>query len=108
MTPLHHVEYIRKKVTCCNCYKKRPIDPHHVNQLGMGRDRKKQLKEHYSVIPLCRACHQEYHHLGKKRFEKKHKIDVFEQAHYFLSEHIYEIYEKYQILLDRKNNGKIL
>ena len=103
MTPLLYVDLIRKELHCCNCMEKKPIDPHHIRQVGMGRDRKKELIEHYSCIPLCRKCHTEYHDLGKTEFEKKNKIDVFEQSQHYLSKYIYKVFLQYDELIKKKD-----
>ena len=108
MTPKHHEQYIREQVYCCNCMKKRPIDPHHIKQIGMGKKKKKNLIEHYSCIPVCRKCHTEYHNIGRKEFEKKHNINIYEQVHHFLSKHIFEIYKRYENLLEAKQKGNIV
>ena len=55
----------------------------------MGRDRKKELVEHYSAIPVCRQCHTTYHNLGMKEFQFKFDINVYELAHYYLSKHLH-------------------
>tara|TARA_Y100000401_G_scaffold38325_1_gene28929 strand:+ start:19104 stop:19409 length:306 start_codon:yes stop_codon:yes gene_type:complete len=80
-----YLEYLREQTHCSLCYKETPIEPHHIDQIGMGRDRKKPLRVHYTAIPVCRPCHDEYHRLGKKMYSIKHQINPYEIALYHLS-----------------------
>lgn len=80
-----YLQYLREQQNCSLCYKKRDIEPHHVKYIGMGRDRKKPLAEHYSAIPVCRDCHTEYHNLGEKMYSIKHQVNPYEIAWYWLS-----------------------
>lgn len=87
-----YLDYVRKFPHCSLCYKKGPVEPHHINQIGMGRNRKNPLIEHYSAIPVCRPCHTEYHNLGMKVYCNKHQVNAFEIAHYFLSKFLKDKY----------------
>ena len=80
-----YLDYIRNQKHCSFCYKKGAVEPHHINQIGMGRNRKNPLIEHYSAVPVCRPCHTEYHNLGMKVYSSKHQINPFEIAHYYLA-----------------------
>ena len=80
-----YLQYLREQEHCSLCYKETPTEPHHIDQIGMGRDRKKPLREHYTAIPVCRICHTEYHNLGKKMYSIKHQINPYEIALYYLS-----------------------
>lgn len=82
------MNYIRQQEVCCLCYNKKPIEPHHICFIGMGRDRKKELREHYSAVPVCRECHIEYHHLGEKAYANKHNINPYELAWYYLANYL--------------------
>jgi|TARA_S200002703_G_scaffold83357_1_gene71809 hypothetical protein len=90
-----YLQYLREQDHCSLCYTKGPVEPHHVKYLGMGSDRKKELPEHYSAIPVCRACHQEYHQLGEKMYSAKHQVNPYEIAWYWLS----------KFLINKENNG---
>lgn len=35
-----------------------PVEPHHLDVIGMGRNRKRPMAEHYSTVALCRKHHQ--------------------------------------------------
>ena len=61
---------INKK--CCVCGKR--ADLHHVEAVGMGRDRTQIIHESMEVLPLCREHHEEYHTVGHTDFEKKYHI----------------------------------
>ena len=90
MTPIDYVDLIRSEKYCSVCMQKGLVEPHHINQIGMGRDRKKQLVEHYSAIPVCRQCHTTYHNIGIKDFQFKYEINVYELAHHYLSKYLME------------------
>ena len=80
-----YLQYLREQEHCSLCYKETPTEPHHIDQIGMGRDRKKPLRRHYTAIPVCRHCHTEYHNLGKKMYSIKHQVNPYEIALYYLS-----------------------
>ena len=82
MNSLDYLEYIKTK-PCLVCSKK--AEPHHLLNIGMGRDRKKPLREHYTAIPLCRADHIEIHSIGIKRFSVN--LDVWKEAFNLLLEY---------------------
>ena len=83
-----YLSFIREQPYCSFCYTKGPVEPHHIKQIGMGRNRKKPLIEHYSAVPVCRICHSEYHSLGMKIYSIKHQVNVFEIAHYYLTKYL--------------------
>ena len=45
MTPTDYIDIIRNEKHCSVCMKKGAVEPHHINQIGMGRDRKRELEE---------------------------------------------------------------
>ena len=92
MSPLEYLQNIKEEFRCSACYKEGKMDAHHINSIGMGRNRKNQLREHYSAIPLCRICHQEYHKIGKKTFEFKHDINLYETAFSLLSGYLFTMH----------------
>ena len=98
MYPLDYLMNIREQYRCSVCLKEKNIEPHHIIQIGMGRDRKKQLIEHYSAIPVCRPCHQDYHSLGKKTFQFKYNVNIYEIAFDYLSKIIYTESMKNELL----------
>ena len=63
---------LRNKV-CCICGTK--ADLHHVETVGMGRNRSEIVHEGMRVLPLCRTHHTEAHTLGKIRFNEKYHLD---------------------------------
>mgnify|MGYP004447835467 CR=1 FL=1 len=83
---LQYVEWIKTK-QCLICYKDNP-DPHHLQAIGMGGNRKKPTPRHYSCIPLCRLHHSEFHSKGKTDFEDKYIIDCWKEAWRLLREWI--------------------
>ena len=58
---------------CCICGK--PSDLHHLDAVGMGRNRREIVHEGMRVLPLCRIHHTEIHSTGKLTFMKKYHID---------------------------------
>lgn len=51
---------------CCICGRK--ADLHHVDRVGMGRDREEIIHEGMEVLPLCREHHDELHMKGQDSF----------------------------------------
>ncbi len=71
---------IRKYVYACLKYKKcavcgRKADLHHVDQVGMGYDRKKIIHEGMRALPLCRSHHTEIHTIGYTEFTDKYHLE---------------------------------
>tara|TARA_R110002012_G_scaffold36532_9_gene103067 strand:- start:2260 stop:2544 length:285 start_codon:yes stop_codon:yes gene_type:complete len=85
-----YLDYIRQQPHCCFCYTKGIVEPHHIKYIGMGRDRKKSLREHWSAVPVCRPCHSEYHSLGEKVYSTKHQINSYEIVYHYLSKYLQE------------------
>jgi len=81
---MNYLEKIRR-IPCLIC--RSEAEPHHLKAIGMGRDRKKDLIEHLTAIPLCRKHHTEIHTLGQKTFEEKHKINLWKQNFFILMKH---------------------
>ena len=77
---LEYVDDIDDYVYACLIAKKCPIcgkkaDLHHVDALGMGRDRTEIIHEGLEVLPLCREHHMEVHTLGKAEFFKRYHLN---------------------------------
>ena len=62
---------INKKCAVCG----RRSDLHHIDAVGVGRDRHDIVHEGMEVIPLCREHHNEIHTLGDKQFLEKYHFD---------------------------------
>jgi len=77
MKSLKYLEWIRVK-PCCVCGNL--SKPHHLKRIGMGRNRKKDLVEHYTAVPLCRSHHEQAHRSKdyEKRFWKMPIINIVE------------------------------
>lgn len=58
---------------CCICGRR--ADLHHVDAVGMGRDRDEIIHEGMEVLPLCREHHNEYHTAGHDSFMSRYHID---------------------------------
>lgn len=62
---------IHKK--CCVCGKGAEL--HHVDHVGMGRDRTEIVHEGMEAMPLCREHHTEAHTIGQQTFNDKYHFD---------------------------------
>lgn len=51
---------------CCVCGK--PAELHHVDRVGMGRNRDEIIHEGMEALPLCREHHNEIHRVGEGVF----------------------------------------
>lgn len=76
---LEYVDDIDDYVYACLINKKCPIcgkkaDLHHIDTVGMGRDRDEIIHEGLEVLPLCREHHTEIHTIGTQEFFKRYHI----------------------------------
>lgn len=71
---LKYLDFIRGKFCCVSGL---PAIPHHLKAVGMSRNRKKPIAEHYTAIPLDPLYHTELHLIGLKSFEKKYQINLW-------------------------------
>ena len=99
----NYLQFIREK-KCCACYS-HPVDADHLSTVGMGNSRQKPRPADFTCIPLCRNCHIERHQIGIISFGKKHKVNLWQDAHRYLMEYYYdENYDKrnvYSLYLHR-------
>lgn len=58
---------------CAVCGKR--ADLHHVDRVGMGRDRDEIIHEGMEVMPLCREHHEEAHRIGQTAFNERYHIE---------------------------------
>ena len=72
-----YLEYIKKK-PCLVCGQT-PVDPHHMEAVGMGGANKDGFKD-YTFVPLCRFHHSEYHSTGIHYFEARYQINLWKDA----------------------------
>lgn len=77
---LEYIDDVDDYVYACLVEKKCPIcgkkaDLHHVENVGMGRDRTEIIHEGMEVMPLCREHHTEMHTIGKGDFFKKYHLN---------------------------------
>ena len=61
---------INKKCVVCG----RRADLHHVDRVGIGRDRHDIIHEGMEALPLCREHHNEIHTAGDKAFIEKYHL----------------------------------
>ena len=81
---LKYIDYIRSQDQCCVCLEYGQTEPHHLVSVGMVRNRKKPMGEHFSAVPVCRECHQNYHNIGLKAFEEQWNQNMFRTNHKYL------------------------
>lgn len=62
---------INKKCIVCG----RKADLHHIDRVGMGRDRTDIVHEGMEAVPLCREHHTEAHTMPDSEFFEKYHID---------------------------------
>jgi hypothetical protein len=62
---------LRKKI-CCICGK--PGEVHHVDTIGMGRDRTKIDDSRHRKMCLCREHHSEVGNIGQDTFDEKYHV----------------------------------
>ena len=83
-----YIEFVKSKQYCTACFTRGDVDADHLRTVGMGNNRKNPSKRDFTCIPLCRKHHTERGAIGKDEFNRKHNIDVWEDAHYLLMEYI--------------------
>lgn len=77
---LSYVDDVDDYVYACVIHKKcaicgRHADLHHVDPIGMGRDRETIIHEGMPVLPLCREHHQEAHSAPLNEFLSKYHLN---------------------------------
>ena len=63
---------LRKKCCICGAH----ADLHHVDHIGIGRDRSEIVHEGMRALPLCREHHAEAHTIGQESFNAKWHLDT--------------------------------
>ncbi len=58
---------------CCVCGTR--ADLHHVDHVGMGRNRNEIVHEGMKALPLCREHHNEVHAIGQDSFQQKYHLN---------------------------------
>ena len=61
---------VTKKCCICGAH----TDLHHIDRVGMGRNRNDMIHEGMEVLPLCREHHQEAHTMPDAEFFEKYHI----------------------------------
>jgi hypothetical protein len=61
---------VNKKCVICG----RPADLHHIERVGMGRNRDEIIHEGMEVLPLCRGHHQEAHTMPDEDFFERYHL----------------------------------
>jgi len=72
---LDYLEY-RKDGKCEVCFE--PAERHHMQTVGMGRDRSKPMMQHFLIASLCRQHHIEIDQIGEKKFSEKYNTNMWE------------------------------
>lgn len=69
-----YIYTLTKHRKCIICGK--DADIHHIDAIGMGRDRRKVDDSYYRKIALCREHHTEIHKIGVDLFKRKYKLET--------------------------------
>ena len=69
-------------------------EPHHLDAVGMGRNRKREMIEHLTVVPLCRICHMELHTIGLVDFQDRHGVNLWRENSRLLGRWIWMTQER--------------
>ncbi len=64
-------------------------EPHHLNRVGMGRNRKKPMIEHYSAIAVCRDCHSFLESKDRDKFCRVNKFNPYSANARILAEYLW-------------------
>lgn len=77
---LDYVDDIDDYVYQCVIHKKCPVcgrraELHHIDAVGMGRDREEIIHEGLEVMSLCREHHTEIHSMGRKAFLVRYHLN---------------------------------
>ena len=67
-----YIYYCLMTKKCCVCGG--PADLHHVDRVGMGRDRHDICHEGLEALPVCRGHHQEAHTMADADFFKRYHL----------------------------------
>ena len=78
---LEYIEYMRNQ-PCCISFEN-GCDLHHLDNVQVNR--KKPNIRHFTVVPLNRLLHSEYHAIGIDKFQQKYKIQLWREAFYNLA-----------------------
>jgi hypothetical protein len=78
---LEYLEYMKKEV-CCISFQ-HPCDLHHLDNIQVNR--KKPNIRHFTVVPLNRLLHSEFHAIGIDKFQQKYKIQLWKEAFYYFA-----------------------
>lgn len=76
---LEYVDDVADYIYACLIAKKccitgRPAELHHIDRVGMGRDRTDIIHEGMEVLPLCREMHQEAYTMSDREFFDKYHL----------------------------------
>lgn len=76
---LEYVDDVPDYIYACLIAKKccitgRPAELHHIDRVGMGRNRDDIIHEGMEVLPLCREMHQEAHTMSDREFFEKYHL----------------------------------
>lgn len=66
---IYHCLIVKK---CCICGE--ATDLHHIDRIGIGRDRTDVIHEGLEVLPLCREHHGEAHNMSDEEFFEKYHL----------------------------------
>ena len=80
---LEYLDYVRT-LSCC-VTGDRNAEPHHLEAIGMGANRKKPNIKHFTCIPICRDVHIEVHAKGINWVNERYRVQLWQEAYYTLA-----------------------
>jgi hypothetical protein len=75
---LEYIEFMRDQPCCISM--QHGCDLHHLDNIQVNR--KKPNMRHFTVVPLNRLLHTEFHAMGIDKFQQKYKIQLWREAMY--------------------------
>ena len=71
---LAYLEYVREQPCLITGD---PAEASHLKHVGMGGNKRKENKDHFSAVPMRHDLHMEYHSIGPTEFMETHNIDLW-------------------------------
>lgn len=70
----HYIYMCAVQKRCCITGRTERVELHHVDAVGMGRNRREIIHIGMEVIPLSDELHREFHRIGKQSFFDKYHV----------------------------------
>ena len=91
MKSTEYLKWFRKQEFPCIITMQGAV-PHHIVPVGMGRNKKLDLPEHWMLVPLSNEYHTQgnksVHKLGIEKFQLRHDVNLYEEGYKFLVKYL--------------------